>query len=410
MYETYTVTGKREVTLTSPPVAYPYDHAAWQRQLEALPIETCAMRDERERRAQAEAGARRKVDDYLDGRTPWADNPFRNAVCAHDVAAMREVLRIGQPRFPVSGIIADCGIDSRHPEIFDTLFPMAYANETDRAGYCHLIHKLLEQRDEASLKRLHALGLPVVCPDFGHIAKVLSSGAEGPQKLTWMRTLVGLGMDPCLATPGGVTMLQMAARGAAPEKIEFLLDAGCDPSRLPVLGHSQSGPPFASAPLAWLLRVRGFLYLPGETRPPPLAADVVERISRRLGEVTDEELRRVHPQSGVSGPLLIAAQRGEGWSAAGNAELVAWLAARGVRMDAANAFGFSWYMRGYSHTTGKPLKGHEVLDSLSVAQLRQMLKPVNLASGKPGKPLDAAKDMSDGGLGAYLCRRGAIPC
>ena len=88
----------------------------------------------------------------------------------------------------------------------------------------------------------------------------------------------------------------------------------------------------------------------------------------------------------------------------------AWLGARGVRMDAANAFGFSWYTRGYSHTTGKPLKGHEVLDSLSVAQLRQMLKPVNLASGKPGKPLVAAKDMSDGGLGAYLCRRGAIPC
>ena len=228
--------------------------------------------------------------------------------------------------------------------------------------------------------------------------------------MPWLRTLVRLGMAPCLQTPSGVTLLQKAAAGAAPEQIEFLLDAGCDPGVLPVPGAVESGPPFASARLGWLLRVRGFFYRDHEMRPPPLPADAAARISKRLGDVTDEELQRVHPQSGVTGALLIAAQKGPGWHADGNAELIAWLGSRGVRMDAADEAGFSWYYRGHTVQTGQPMKDHRVLDGLSDLQLRQLLAPVNLATGRAGQPLDASKDMSAGGLGEYLCRRGAIKC
>lgn len=408
--------GRRVHRMESAPLVHAYDHADWLRQLAALPLERCVERDARQAREREAAAARKKFEDYLAGRAPWNDNPLYQAVCAHDPAEVRRVLALGTPRMAFSGMLSHCGIDASKPEIFDLLFPLAQARAEDRDGYCRLLlQRFLVRKDEASLGRLRRLGLPVACGDYELFQWLLGYSSEHPipaeQRLPWLRRLTELGMDPCLASPSGLTLLQRAAHYARPEYLEFLLDAGCDPAALQALDVPTTfGPPFMSAQLAWLMRVRGYwrnvFEQPRERLPP----EVVERLSRRIGDVSQHELTRFHPKTGVGGPLLITEQREWGRLANLDAALIAWMGSRGLRMDAANSIGLSWYARGYKDTGGQLPKGHDMLDSLSVEQLRQLIKPVNLATGKPGKPLEAAKDMSQGGLGEYLCRRGAIRC
>ena len=408
--------GQRVRTLEGATHVHAYDHAQWLQQLEALPVERCIERDARRAREREVEAQRKKFEDYLAGRSVWNDNPLYRAVCSHDPAEVRRVLALGIPRMNFSGMLQDCRIDASKPEIFDLMYPLAHARAEDRESYCLMVlERFLKTSDEASLRRLHRLGLPLGCAEFTLFQWLLGYSDTHPvpadERLPLLRRLAELGMDPCMTSPAKLTLLQRAVHVAPLPYIEFLLDAGCDPGVLPALNVPGAGPPFMSAQLAWMMRVRGYWANIFERRPERLPPEVVERLSRRIGEVSQEELTRVHPRTGRTGPLMIFRQSEPSQRADFNAALIAWMGSRGVRMDAADEWGHSWYSRAYSDASkNKPPKGHEMLDGLSVEQLRQMLKPVNHATGKSGKPLEAASDMSPGALGEYLCRRGAIRC
>jgi hypothetical protein len=389
---------------------FAYDHAAWQQALQALPVPSCDEKEAREREAQARADEQRQVEDMLAGRLPPDKDPLQQAACAHDAAGVRAVLAKGRLNRVLSGLFSICKIDARTPEIFDLLAPFLYEREGEQSSWCLTLEGYLERQDLETLGRLHRLGLPVACAERKHLVRMLypqrpaGKDYDDEQTIARLQALAGLGVRWCQPTPHGDDVLQVAMYSGSPRLLNWLLDHGCNPAVLPAMDQPGLRAPdyMLSARFIWAMRSHRFGAEQGGINFAPLAPQDRQALDARIGEVSLEEMTRVQPQTGVNGVWLYPFIR--------DPALLAWYAAHGARMDAADRQGRSWYLFGYRRDDGQYSKGHELLDALSVAQLQQMLKPRNLATGQPGKPLDAAKDMSPGGLGAYLCKRGAIAC
>jgi hypothetical protein len=131
----------------------------------------------------------------------------------------------------------------------------------------------------------------------------------------------------------------------------------------------------------------------------PLSAAFMQRI----GGVTDEEIRRITPGTGVS--VLARAMYIDT-----SPKLLRYLVDRGARLDAADSEGRSWYWSGYAKRVPMNEQMFAALDVLGVDELRTLIKPVVLLTGQPGKAMERVAERTPGSLGAYLCRRGAISC
>ncbi len=410
--------GYRDHVLRSKPFAVAYEHERWMQTLASLPLQSCKARAEAKRLAQAKAEAEAHKARYARGDMTLAsqDNPLTKALCAKDLPAVRELLAAGVPNFSLSNMIHECGIGSHTPELFNLMMPLLYARESERTAYCHLLEPLLERRDTAALAHFHALGLPPTCATAGHFIRILGhintmAALPAPQQLAWVKQLGAWGAPLCKASPDLNTLLQHAMQHGSEALLSHLMNQGCDPAVLPsfTLLEGQSARLLnVSARFIWRARVLR-LKVGKEQLSGDLDLDGVARLTPRIGEVSDEEITRHHPRFG--GNLLFMHPYGSG-SMSEDALMIEWLASRGVRLDAADTSGRSWYGRGYAVTSPKRnfIRNHEVLNVLSVTQLQILIHPVVLSTGQPAQPMDALQDMAPGGLGEYLCLRKAIDC
>jgi hypothetical protein len=393
--------------LAGPQQPWVYDHAAWQSRLAAMNLETC---DARLRRLNSERAARER-EDYLAGRLDGDKDPLRQAACNGSAAALQAVIAQGVPQRDIGPIFRECSVRPDKPEHYLLLMTLAYQQNPQAGGsYCRQLDEPLRRRELPALQRLVAAGLPPLCPGRDHFDALMHSerGVLFPaaRRIEWLQQVAATAKLPlCQPAPDGTTLLQRAARREGPEVLNFLLQQGCEPARLPALGGQGEAGADWSAALAWHVRRQGWVKPSLDAWPAPQ----LQVVSHRLGPVRREELTRVDPGTGLAGPLLFTLPYTLRAPAL-HPGLVTWLAQQGAPMDAANALGRSWYVDAYRGDTALPPLDHRALDGLSTAQLRRLVRPRHLGTGAAGVPPDGLDGQQPDDLGSYLCRRGAGPC
>jgi hypothetical protein len=294
--------------------------------------------------------------------------------------------------------------------MFDLMMSVLYARESERRSYCRLLEPWLRLRQPAPLERLHALGLPVMCATVQNFRALLNvtysdPPAPGTVLVPWMTQLEHLGADLCEASVSDNNLLQHAIGAYDADVVAWLLDRHCDPALLPTLDNSEGDDKvWMSARMKWRLRTFAAQRTDvGHALTAPIDATAWERLQARIGEVSPQEFTRVDARGLRSVIILV------GEPAFGDPRVLAWLAAHGARLDASGEDGYGWYAPGYTnfHFISAP---PQVLDVLSDDQLRQVMHPVNVVTGRAGRAFDRMSDRGPGTLGSYLCQRKAIPC
>jgi hypothetical protein len=410
--------GYRHFQLASKPLQYRYAHEQWLSVLPSLPVEACSAVTERKRLAEEAAAAARAEQLYAAGSTMLneKDNPLYREMCAEDLEPLRRRLAGGAPRYNLSGMTWQCAVDRPRPELFALLIPVLYARTEERDAYCDTLREMHGQRMLDFLAIVAAEKLPLVCPgersaDWrtgisphdAHGSHVWAPPAE--ETYRWLSLLKSQNVALCDNTPDGDNLLRTYIVSEPAKTIELLLDAGCDvqerPKRNPQPRFDEHAP--LSAAALWMLR--RFDDGKGESAPPPVDPARIPIITKRIGDVQTSELTEVDP---VTGRTFLD---DHGSAAMRNPQLMLYLLAHGVRLDAAaHNIPRSWFYPGYNPSNNNELLERPMLDELSVAQLRELIAPVDSLTHQPAVPMSEVQNFSQAGLGTYLCRRSVIEC
>lgn len=411
-----------DFSIATEPLGFVFDANQWKQDLPTLSVETCDNRVKR-RRMQALVAQRAPYEQAYDEGSPELraeHNPLFQEICGGELEAVAARLAKGLPKMNIAETIRKCTLTQPNDAMFELMLPALHAREAEREAYCSTVRSFIGKRDLKHLQQIRKLGLPllcgerqdwdvVLCPSERFCSNKNVEGLPFEPLLPWLKLLKDYGAALCRTGADGTNLLQNAAAVADPASIEYLLAEGCDPQVLPELVGSRVGEVGGNYSAAFQWHYRS---------PPDIGEDsgvwtseVKARLSARIGDVSARELNRLHP--GTGDREAVTALGAIGRQIIERPEFLRYLASRGARLDAAGKTGYSWLTHGYTwngHGSVEIRIMADALDTLSVDQLKVILKPIILSTGQPGRPLTAAGYMDPGELGAYLCQRGAVPC
>lgn len=412
------------------PVRFEIDGDSWLAGYESLALPTCA-----ERQAAKDAmHLQKRMGDFFAGRLSAQQSAgiMVDILCANDDVPLRSLLDRGVPDIPLYAAAVRCAADKRRPEIFSLLGAHLVAHPDDAKMHCHQLEGLHEAHASEKLKEFARAGLPVNCdgpngPSWRHGLKTIHSphhhtAEEVQGDAHWIRMLVAAKVPVCETPPGKLTALQQAVLSGAVETIDAWLDAGCDTSARPPVSVATSRKDLGkySARLLWQLRrhpsnrARNWYRL-------SLDPNVNDRVTQRMGLPDKTELNTPFPGLGGMVPLhelyadVLASPR-----------LLRMLVDRGARLDAAGGVPLSdddttrpgatvpsrsWFLPGYFASAATGVDVVAALDVLTDAEMKTLLRPVDIATGKAGLLMprfEAQATAAD--LGQYLCRRRLRTC
>lgn len=412
------------------PLEFRYRHAAWTEARRHLAFEDCELR---ERRIAEEARAKRYAAGDLDD--------LHRLICNGDVDGAKALLALGAPRRSLASEIRECTLDKPRPDMLDLLMPIEYrrgqqGDSQSQTFYCKLLGDLHDSSDTGALSRLLDIGLPLQCGDAAQAERwrngfepTLNLGRRNPHKIArptdeaatlgWLKLMQRAQLPICARASDGTTLLQLAIRHHDAEIIDVLLDARCDPHARPpdgqvlaYAGDGRTGTRYQPIlPVAgWTLRK--FRHA-DDRRTTRIEPSKIADISRRMGDMRADEINRVDPVTHE--PFLVTYRE----EVLGNHALLLHLVARGARLDVVNEeTGRSWFdgvdtarqlvdldVPKSQRADAAKKAPFEVLDHLSDAQMRQLLRP-------KGKPLSQLEEPvpRELGLQAYLCKRRLRAC
>jgi hypothetical protein len=414
-------------------LAFRYDHAQWMQHYEQLPLPDCEALAVQKKQLEEQA---RKVEEdklYKTGGLPYADNPLYKEACAGDVAAIQAryaAEKDSQGRwktaFNLSGTVQECSIAKRNLAVFSLLMPaliQRYHDDTETEGYCNLLRGLHQSRDVELLTSVDALGGALVCPgrrdwmlglaprplgynnyDVGIDQELLRLNSLRPDTVPWLTLLKKSGANLCDQTADQPSLLSIAARWYAPQAVELLLNAGCNPSEplsAAAAGRFGSEDHRFSASVWWA--VRRFSSAEGSTAYGPLDNQDarVPKLSRAMpisalelnqsvNDITGQTTLHMMPMS----PMLLQQ-----------------LVKAGARLDLVSNRGDSWLPVNDNYVSLSP-EYLAVLQALPIEQLKKLTATVTLA-GK-SMPLKALQTPDKNGytnnFRNLMCKRRAIVC
>jgi hypothetical protein len=404
----------------SAPFTLPIDARAWLAGYEALPVPTCEVR----KAALDAVRANERQRQLIAGTLPkWdVERALMTGLCSGDLAALAPRAASDLPTPRVYEAAWRCADEARRPEILRLLGERIASREEDRVAHCDLLSMLHDGHDADRLMLLVRAGLPILCDGVranlwasgvGRTARRLGTPDEIAREIAWIRVVGRTPGFQCSPAWDGLNPLQIAVLNKTVDVVAAWLDAGCDPAARPDPATSdQPNWSSHSARMMWMLRRH-----PSKLREwLPLSDDAAlnAAVSRRMGGPDAAELNTPFARRGGRVPLHDFANDAL-WSPALLREMVD----RGARLDAAShapALPFlpmgptespagSWFHPGY-RSAGLDLD--RILAPLTTQELRRLITPVDLTTGRPMPPLPQILDEQGSELGAVLCRRKVI--
>jgi hypothetical protein len=418
---------------TAAELAFRYDHAQWMKNYASLPLPDCEALDVQKK--QQEEQARKVQEDklYKTGGLHYADNPLFKEACAGDLAAVQaryEAEKDAQGHwktaFNISGTVQECSINQRNAAIFALLMPALitrYQDDTETEGYCNVVRGLHQSRDVELLTSIDALGGTLVCPgrsdwmlgiaprplgynsyEVGIEQELMRLNSLRPDTVQWLTLLKKNGANLCEQPAGRPSMLNIAARWYAPQAVDFLLKAGCNPGeRLPATATEQlGGKAYSFSPSVWWA-ARRYCTAEGASAYGPLDKQdaLVAKLSQSMPISAQELNQSVDDMSGETTlhalPMCPA--------------LLQQVIKAGARLDLVSNRGDSWLPVNDNNVSLSP-EYLAVLQALPIDQLKKLTVTVT-PSGK-SLPLKALRTPGDSyysnNFRDLLCKRKVIVC
>jgi hypothetical protein len=418
---------------TSADLAFRYDHAQWMQQYEQLPLPDCETLELQKK--QQEEQARKVQEDklYKTGGLHYADNPLFKEACAGDLAAVQaryEAEKDAQGHwktaFNLSGTVQECSINKRNAAIFALLMPALitrYQDDTEIEGYCNVVRGLHQSRDVELLASIDALGGTLVCPgrsdwmlgtaprplgyysyEVGIEQELMRLNSLRPDTVQWLTLLKKNGANLCEQPAGRPSMLNIATRWYAPQAVDFLLKAGCNPSeRLPATATEQlGGKAYSFSPSVWWA-ARRYCTAEGASAYGPLDKQdaLVAKLSQSM-PISAQELNQ--PVDDMSGETTLHALPM-------CPALLQQVIKAGARLDLVSNRSDSWLPVNGNNVSLSP-EYLAVLQALPIEQLKKLATTVTV-SGKsiPLKALQTPRpSFSSNNFRDLLCKRKVIVC
>jgi hypothetical protein len=418
---------------TSAGLAFRYDHAQWMQHYEQLQLPECETLELQKKQQEEQVRKAQEVKLYKTGGLYYADNPLYKEACAGDLAAMQARYAAEKDNqghwkttFNLSGTVQECSINKRSLAVFALLMPaliQRYHDDTETEGYCNVVRGLHQSRDVELLTSVDALGGTLACPsrndwmlgvaprplgynnyDINVEQDLLRLNSLRPDTVQWLNLLKKNGTNLCEQPANRPSMLNIAARWYAPQAVEFLLSAGCNPGdTLPATAADKfggAGHRF-SASLWWAVRryssadsTSAYGQLDNQdarvaklSRSMPISA---QELNQSVNDITGETTLHTLPMS----PMLLQQ-----------------VVKAGARLDLVSNRGDSWL----------PVNGNNVslsseylavLQSLPTEQLKKLAATVTV-SGK-SMPLKALQTPGESyysnNFRDLMCKRKIIVC
>ena len=412
----------------SAPLDLRIDGRAWLASFDALPLPVCRVREEELKAARQ----RERIEAFYGNRlsSSEANQVLHSIFCADDIKPLHELVARGIPRQTIYRAAMRCAYEKRRPEILEILGPRLTAHPEDVTEHCSSLEGLHRTLDVERLRALTRAGLPINCKTARGDAwrnglNTRTPGDTKPEEIAreteWIRLLAEQKIPVCERPQTGLTLLQRAVVSGSVESIAAWLDAGCDPAeRADPATSTEPGWHNYSARLLWFLR-RHQIRNPSVREWPRLSGDsgLNTRVTRRLGPPEAHELNTPFARRGGVVPLhdfvvhVLASPR-----------MLRELVDLGARLDAASdskarIIGIngvysieptSWFVPGYTHGSLNA-DFWVALDVLTPQELRTLITPVNLTTGKPSTAMPQLTNFeSPSSLGHYFCKRKMQTC
>jgi hypothetical protein len=450
--------GYRGFTRTAP-LKYRYQHRQWKQTLANLSLTSCKVLDDAKKAAedlkQAARDAEQRKRDYQRGTIAMADNPLHQETCAGQLDKVKARIAFEKntdgawiPNFNLSDIITTCTITKSQIALFEQLMPALYARAQagfEAEGYCSVLDTLHSHRNLPFLQSLANMKLPIDCPNKELWRKGLVPIVEGTNSydpseqparvedatkrndgLAWITFLKQQEIDICkpkiisymnpeqIAKQANTkTLLDELTRHFDADMIAAVIDAGCDPNKVPsdannsILEQEDNLP----ASVWWLFRRHRNENDSATSSLDKQEKELLLKLDRLMAPNADT--LNAPSQLNPIGVLSIANRRILQDS---QPELLAALVKHGVQLDRAHQDGYSWFFPGYGNDWSTQDVTHylAILDTLSNVQLKQLIEPKIIGTGVEGKHMNLLDkpvyDFEKHHLRHYACKRKVMHC